>query len=97
VNKEITFLGQLGQGRHARVRLGLIREQYRAIKMYETRFQNEFEREYAIFQTDLIQHPNILSILIINSFVTQILILSIFLKRSLVQIFLLKVLKPVIC
>jgi serine/threonine protein kinase len=28
--------------------------------MYETRFQNEFERERAIFQTDLLQHPNIL-------------------------------------
>jgi hypothetical protein len=64
VNKEITFLRQLGQGRHARVRLGLHRGQYRAVKMFETRFQNEFEREYAIFQTDLIQHPNILSILI---------------------------------
>ncbi|CAF3426233.1 unnamed protein product, partial [Rotaria sp. Silwood2] len=61
VNKEITFLEQLGQGRHARVRLGLIGQQYRAIKMYETRFQNEFERERAIFETDLIQHPNILA------------------------------------
>ncbi|CAF1390126.1 unnamed protein product [Adineta ricciae] len=61
MNKEITFLGQLGQGRHARVRLGLIGQQYRAIKMYESRFQNEFERERAIFQTDLIQHPNILA------------------------------------
>lgn len=29
--------------------------------MYETRFINEFERERAIFETDLIQHPNILS------------------------------------
>ncbi|UJR09348.1 hypothetical protein I4U23_013591 [Adineta vaga] len=61
VNKEITFLKHLGQGRHARVRLGLIGQQYRAIKMFETRFQNEFERERAIFQTDLIQHPNILA------------------------------------
>ncbi|CAF1190004.1 unnamed protein product [Rotaria sp. Silwood1] len=61
VNKEITFLEQLGQGRHARVRLGLIGQQYRAIKMYETRFQNEFERERTIFETDLIQHPNILA------------------------------------
>ncbi|CAF0953227.1 unnamed protein product [Rotaria sordida] len=61
VNKEITFLEQLGQGRHARVRLGLIGQQYRAIKMYETRYQNEFERERAIFETDLIQHPNILA------------------------------------
>jgi hypothetical protein len=31
--------------------------------MYETRFQNEFERERAIFETDLIQHPNILGII----------------------------------
>jgi len=31
--------------------------------MYETRFQNEFERERAIFTTDLIQHPNILCII----------------------------------
>ncbi|CAF4445706.1 unnamed protein product, partial [Adineta steineri] len=61
INKEIIFHEQIGQGRHARVRLGLIGQQYRAIKMYETRFQNEFERERAIFQTDLIQHPNILS------------------------------------
>jgi serine/threonine protein kinase len=30
--------------------------------MYETRFQNEFERERAIFETDLLQHPNILGI-----------------------------------
>ena len=60
INKEITFLKQLGQGRHARVRLGLIGQQYRAIKMFETRFQNEFERERTIFETDLIQHPNIL-------------------------------------
>lgn len=30
--------------------------------MYETRFQNEFERERAIFETDLIEHPNILCI-----------------------------------
>jgi hypothetical protein len=50
----------LGQGRHARVRLGLIAQQYRAIKMFETRFQNEFEREQAIYQTHLLQHPNIL-------------------------------------
>ncbi|CAF1334455.1 unnamed protein product [Adineta steineri] len=61
INKEIIFHEQIGQGRHARVRLGLIGQQYRAIKMYETRFQNEFERERAIFQTDLIQHPNILN------------------------------------
>jgi hypothetical protein len=65
MNKEITFLGQLGQGRHARVRLGLIGQQYRAIKMYETRFQNEFERERLIVETDLIQHPNILCMLIL--------------------------------
>jgi hypothetical protein len=64
MNKEIIFLEQLGQGRHARVRRGLIGQQYRAIKMYETRFQNEFERERTIFETDLIQHPNILCILI---------------------------------
>ena len=63
MNKEITFLGQLGQGRHARVRLGMIGQQYRAIKMFETRFQNEFERERAIFQTDLIEHPNILGMI----------------------------------
>jgi len=56
----MTFLGQLGQGRHARVRLVRLGEQYRAIKMFETRFLNEFERERTIFQTDLIQHPNIL-------------------------------------
>ncbi|CAF3047764.1 unnamed protein product [Rotaria socialis] len=61
MNKEITFLGQLGQGRHARVRLGRIGQQYRAIKMYEPRFQNEFERERAIFETDFIQHPNVLA------------------------------------
>lgn len=60
MNKQITFMGILGQGRHARVRLGLIGLQYRAIKMYETRFQNEFERERLIFQTNLIEHPNIL-------------------------------------
>lgn len=63
MNKEITFYGQLGQGRHARVRLGLIGQQYRAIKMFETRFQNEFERERTIFQTDLIEHPNILGLI----------------------------------
>ena len=60
MNKEINFLGQLGQGRHARVRLGLIGQQYRAIKMFEARFHNEFERERAIFEADLVQHPNIL-------------------------------------
>lgn len=60
MNKELRFREQLGQGRHARVRLALIGQQYRAIKMFETRFQNEFERERTIYETDLIQHPNIL-------------------------------------
>lgn len=55
----------MGQGRHARVRLGLIGQQYRAIKLYEPRYQNEFEREQAIFETDLIEHPNILGKLIV--------------------------------
>lgn len=60
MNKELLFRGQLGQGRHARVRLALIGQQYRAIKMFEARFQNEFERERTIYETELIQHPNIL-------------------------------------
>jgi len=60
MNKELRFHEQLGQGRHARVRLALIGQQYRAIKMFETRFQNEFDRERTIYETDLIQHPNIL-------------------------------------
>ncbi len=91
VNKEITFLGVLGQGRHARVRLGLIGQQHRAIKMYETRFQNEFERERAIFETDLLQHPNILGILF-NS-----LEITIFFQLFSVRIFSLKQLKLVTC
>ena len=60
LNKEMTFLGQLGQGRHARVRLVRLGEQYRAVKMFETRFLTEFERERTIFQTDLLEHPNLL-------------------------------------
>jgi hypothetical protein len=56
----MTFLGQLGQGRHARVRLVRLGQQYRAIKMFESRFLTEFERERTIFQTDLLEHPNLL-------------------------------------
>ena len=58
----MTFLGQLGQGRHARVRLVRLGQQYRAIKMFESRFHTEFERERTIFQTDLLEHPNILGL-----------------------------------
>ncbi|CAF0981082.1 unnamed protein product [Didymodactylos carnosus] len=61
MSKEVTLLYPLAKGRHACVWLGDISNQNRALKMFTTRYESEYNRERAIYENVLTCHPNILS------------------------------------